>query len=268
MNQPQPLAIRVTRQRGHTIVTAAGKIDIITVPQLRERLHALAASGHPLVVNLDAVTFLGAAGLGMLATAASRAVAHGGRLQVACGRYQIRRLFLITGLHHQIPLSHTVAEALATPPPPAGPPGGGSRRGDPMEVTSMTAFPRTRAAARYALRHTSSDLTRDRAARLLRQLGACEAALAGNGQLPGLTAGLLRSLVQATRDLAGPAWLTANADTPAVEGFTALQATPAPPSPRDLDGTLAWVIWARFAPARTAPAPGSQQDPLASQPAD
>jgi hypothetical protein len=43
----------------------------------------------------------------------------------------------------------------------------------------MTAFPRTRTAARYALRHTSSDLTRHRAAPLLRQLGTGEAAPAG-----------------------------------------------------------------------------------------
>lgn len=123
----------------------------------------------------------------------------------------------------------------------------------------MTAFPRTRTAARYALRHTSSDLTRDRAARLLKHLGACEAALAGHGQQPGLTAGLLRSLVLATRDLAGPAWLTASASEPAVDAFTALQATPAPPSPSELDGTLARVLWARFAPA------GTHQPPAASR---
>ena len=118
----QPLAIRAEHQRGHTIVTVAGDIDTITAPRLRECLHKLAACGRPLVVDMDAVTFLGAAGLGVLATAASRAVAHGGWLQVACGRYQIRRLFLLTGLHHQISLSHTVAEALAAlPPVPASP---------------------------------------------------------------------------------------------------------------------------------------------------
>ncbi|HEY3957910.1 MAG TPA: STAS domain-containing protein [Streptosporangiaceae bacterium] len=120
----QPLAIRAEHQRGHTVVTVAGNIGIITAPQLREQLHALAARGRPLVVDLDAVTFLSAAGLRVLATAATRAVAHGGRLHVACGRYQIRRLFLLTGLHHQIPLSHTVAEALAALPPVPAPPGG------------------------------------------------------------------------------------------------------------------------------------------------
>ncbi|HEY3957909.1 MAG TPA: hypothetical protein VGM53_31465 [Streptosporangiaceae bacterium] len=128
----------------------------------------------------------------------------------------------------------------------------------------MTAFPRTRTAARYALRHTSSDLTRDRAARLLKQLGAREAALAGNSHQPGLTTRLLRSLVLATRDLAGPAWLTSNADDPAIDAFVALQATPAPPDAGDLDCILAGVLWARFAPAGTAPALGGQQDPVAS----
>lgn len=119
----RPLAIRAEHQRGHTVVTVAGDIGTLTAPQLREQLYALAVRGRPLVVDLDAVTFLSAAGLRVLATTASRAVAHGGRLQVAAGRYQIRRLFLLTGLHHQIPLSHTVAEALTTLPPVPAPPG-------------------------------------------------------------------------------------------------------------------------------------------------
>lgn len=72
----QPLAVRAEHQRGHTIVTVAGDIDSTTAPQLRECLHKLAA----------------------------------------CGRYQIRRLFLLAALHYQIPLSHTVAEALAALP--------------------------------------------------------------------------------------------------------------------------------------------------------
>jgi anti-anti-sigma regulatory factor len=69
----QPLAVRAEHQRGHTIVTVAGDIDSTTAPQLRECLHKLAACGRPLVVDMDAVTFLGAAGLRVLATAASRA---------------------------------------------------------------------------------------------------------------------------------------------------------------------------------------------------
>jgi anti-sigma B factor antagonist len=110
----EDLDIRVHNRHGHAIVTVAGEIDIATAPQLRAQLYAVTASGRPVIVDLTAVTFLGAAGLGVLATAAARATAHGGKLHVAARRYQIRRLFLLTGLHHQIPVSDTVAEALTT----------------------------------------------------------------------------------------------------------------------------------------------------------
>lgn len=115
----EALTIRVHEEGGYTLVTVSGDIDISTTDLLRERLTALAASGCPLVVDLNPVTFIGASGLGVLALAASRAAAHGGTLHVASDRYQIRRLFRITGLHNYIPISRTVDEALAALPPAA-----------------------------------------------------------------------------------------------------------------------------------------------------
>ena len=57
----------LTKESGHVLVTVAGEVDIATVPQLRERLAAPTASGRPLIVDLDPVTFIDAAGLGVLA---------------------------------------------------------------------------------------------------------------------------------------------------------------------------------------------------------
>ena len=113
------LTMRVEQQGAYTLVTVSGDIDISTTDQLRERLTALAASGCPLIIDLNPVTFIGACGLGVLALAASRASAHGGTLHVASDRYHTRRLFRITGLHNYIPLSRTVDEALAALPPAA-----------------------------------------------------------------------------------------------------------------------------------------------------
>ena len=113
------LTMRVEQQGAYTLVTVSGDIDISTTDQLRERLTALAASGCPLIIDLNPVTFIGATGLGVLALAASRASAHGGTLHVASDRYHTRRLFRITGLHNYIPLSRTVDEALAALPPAA-----------------------------------------------------------------------------------------------------------------------------------------------------
>jgi anti-sigma B factor antagonist len=109
------LTIEVRQEPGHVLVTVAGEVDLATVPQLRERLAAPAASGRPLIVDLDGVTFIDAAGLGVLASAARRAAARGASLHALCARHQVRRLFAITGLDRQIPLARTVTEACQNP---------------------------------------------------------------------------------------------------------------------------------------------------------
>lgn len=126
----------------------------------------------------------------------------------------------------------------------------------------MSTFPKTRAAARYIARHAPGELTRARAAVLTAKLGAYEDNPAdGDGDVPAALHGLLRDLVLAARDLAGPAWLAATSDDPDIAAFTALQATPIPPSPAELDEIISRVLWARFAPPGTprdgtGPVPG------------
>ena len=51
----EALTIGARHERGYAIVTVAGEIDIATVTRLRERLFELAASGRPLVADLDQV---------------------------------------------------------------------------------------------------------------------------------------------------------------------------------------------------------------------
>jgi anti-sigma B factor antagonist len=106
------LTIRARREPGYVVVTVAGEVDIATVAELRERLAALAASGVPLVADLDQVSFIDATGLGALAGAAREATEHGTSLYVVCARPQTRRLFRVTGLDRQIPVAHDLAEVL------------------------------------------------------------------------------------------------------------------------------------------------------------
>ena len=106
------LTIGVRRGAGPVLVTVAGEVDIATVPRLREQLFALAAGGRPLIADLDRVSFIDAAGLGVLAGAAGRAAAHGGSLHVVCARDRTRRLFHLTGLARPVGLAGTVGEAL------------------------------------------------------------------------------------------------------------------------------------------------------------
>ena len=73
----EALTIRVGRGQGYATVTVAGEIDIATVARLRERLFELAASGQPLIADLDQVSFIDSAGLAALVSAARRAARTG-----------------------------------------------------------------------------------------------------------------------------------------------------------------------------------------------
>lgn len=116
----------------------------------------------------------------------------------------------------------------------------------------MSVFPKTRAAAGYIAGAGPGELARARAAILLARLGACDDILPGSdGDVPAAACGLLRDLVLAVRDLAGPAWLEASADDPDVDAFAAMQATASAPEPGVVDETCSRVLWARFSPAGT-----------------
>lgn len=120
----------------------------------------------------------------------------------------------------------------------------------------MSSFGKTRAVASYAVQRGHTELTRTRALVLLQHLADCEAALAGTDgsgqQPPTTTAGLLRSMVLAVRDLAGRSWLDVNAGDPDVAAFTAMQAAPNPPAPDQIDEICSRVLWARFSPSAAA----------------
>jgi anti-sigma B factor antagonist len=105
------LTVQVRQEPELTLITVAGEVDIATVPVLREELAGPTASGKPIIVELDAVSFIDATGLGVLAGAASRTTAHGSSLHVVCARKQVRRLFTITGLDRHIPLARTTTQA-------------------------------------------------------------------------------------------------------------------------------------------------------------
>jgi anti-anti-sigma factor len=106
------LTIEVRHEQDYVIVTVAGEIDISTVSRMRECLFDLAASGRPLVADLDQVSFIDSTGLAALVGTAKRAAACGGRLYAVCSRPTIRQLFGLTGLDSRIPLASTLDETL------------------------------------------------------------------------------------------------------------------------------------------------------------
>ena len=107
------LATRVRREPGEiAVITVTGEVDIATVAGLRDRLFTLADTSRSVIVDLDQVSFIDAAGLGALVGAARRADIHGASLQVVCDRPRTRELIRLAGLDHRLRLARTRAEAL------------------------------------------------------------------------------------------------------------------------------------------------------------
>ena len=115
-------AIQVRHEPEYVLVTLAGEIDFAAVATLGRRLFALASMGHPIVADLDGVSFIDAAGLGVLAGAARRAAVHGAALHVVCARRQTRRLVRLTRLDRVVVLSGSLDEALRLLPADQGVP--------------------------------------------------------------------------------------------------------------------------------------------------
>src|SRR5690242_21917100 len=132
----------------------------------------------------------------------------------------------------------------------------------------MSVFPKTRAAAGYIAAAGPGELARARAAILLTRLDACDDIFPGDGGMPAVLHGLLRDLMLAVRDLAGPAWLDASGDDPDVAAFTVLEATASPPDRARIDEMCSRVLWARFAPGTGRDDPGhGGADPASQHPA-
>jgi len=106
------LSVTIRRERGVVIAEVTGDMDLSTAAGLRERLFGLADSGQPLIVDLNRITFIDSAGLGVLVGVARRADEHGGSLHAVCSRPQTRKLLWLTGVDRRIPLTATVDGAL------------------------------------------------------------------------------------------------------------------------------------------------------------
>lgn len=107
------LDIAVRSERGCVIAAVTGEIDISTVGRLRECLFELAESAQPLIVDLDRVSFIDSAGLGVLVGTSRRAAERGGSLHAVCTQPQTRKLLWMTGVDRRIPLEASLDEALA-----------------------------------------------------------------------------------------------------------------------------------------------------------
>ena len=85
-------------------VVLDGEIDIATAPAIRRFLLAAISGGDVhLAVDMSGVTFIGAAGIGVLVAAANRTRVAGGSLSLLAPSPQVRRLLDVLHLDAILP---------------------------------------------------------------------------------------------------------------------------------------------------------------------
>jgi anti-anti-sigma factor len=82
------------------LLIVGGEIDVHTVRTLRVALREATILCVRVVVDLDSVTFIGAAGLSALVAADQACRLAGGRVRVCTTNQFTRRLLTLTGLSH------------------------------------------------------------------------------------------------------------------------------------------------------------------------
>jgi anti-anti-sigma factor len=92
------------------VLEVAGEIDLLTVPDFGQALAAVHAPR--LVIDLSEVTFLSAAGLGVLELAAQRAEQTTQQLRVVACTSAVLRPLSVVDLDRQIPIYLSVQDAI------------------------------------------------------------------------------------------------------------------------------------------------------------
>jgi anti-sigma B factor antagonist len=93
------VTVTVTTMPPHTVVAAAGELDLAMAPELRGCLHRLLDDGATdLVVDLTDASFVDSTILGVLVGAQQRLNRAGRRLTLVCSREAILRVLRLTSL--------------------------------------------------------------------------------------------------------------------------------------------------------------------------
>jgi len=94
------LSVSSRSQGDHTIVIAAGEIDLYTAPRLHSELAAVinAAPASRIVVDMSGVEFCDSTGMNVLLSSLRQARERGGELELAAPRPAVMKILQVTGL--------------------------------------------------------------------------------------------------------------------------------------------------------------------------
>jgi anti-anti-sigma factor len=95
---PEPLQIELRQEGDELHVRPVGELDLGSVEALRGPLERAVATGHPVVLELEGLTFLDSAGVGLIVQTWEAARRAGARFRCAPGRPAIQRTLQVAGL--------------------------------------------------------------------------------------------------------------------------------------------------------------------------
>ena len=106
-------AIDAVEEDGACVIRLEGELDLFECPRLERALQkAEASAAIRILLDLEELTFIDAAGLGALVAAGSRSVSDGNRLQVTPGRGSVADIFRLTALDMVLPFTTSAEPAL------------------------------------------------------------------------------------------------------------------------------------------------------------
>ena len=108
--KPDFACVRIDGGDDHVRLTVFGEIDLATADKLARELSEAQADARTVTLDLRRLRFIDCSGLAVLAAAADRANAGGGRFRVVRGPPAVDRLFTLTGLEHRFEMTSGVAD--------------------------------------------------------------------------------------------------------------------------------------------------------------
>jgi len=99
---------------GAYVVSVAGELDALSVPELDAHVAPMLAAGpQRVVLDLSGVEFMDSTGLGMCIKVLKGVRDAGGDMSLVATSPRVLRVLEITGIDQSIPVAETVGEAVA-----------------------------------------------------------------------------------------------------------------------------------------------------------
>jgi anti-sigma B factor antagonist len=110
---PPLFEIVATEEGDHVVIRLRGELDLFERPKLETAIGlAEASEAGRILLDLDELTFIDAAGLNSLVTAGDRSIGNGNRLRMTRGRGSVASMLRLTGLDLALPFE--AAEQIAS----------------------------------------------------------------------------------------------------------------------------------------------------------